>query len=82
MSTPSIPTPTDDAQTIDRRTLSRAAVRPLEAIAFWSAIALPFLYIPLLLVEGLGSGSHTNAFITLLALHVVAVVVGHRHRSD
>ncbi|WP_331233753.1 hypothetical protein [Natronorarus salvus] len=82
MSTPSIPTPTDDAQTLDHRALSRAAVRPLRAIAFWSAIALPFLYIPLLFVEGLQTGSHMTAFFVLVALHVVSVVVGHRHGSD
>ncbi len=82
MSTPSIPSPTDDAELPDHRALSRAAVRPLRAIAFWSAIALPFLYIPLLLMEGLGSGSHMTAFLTLVALHVVSVVIGHRHGSD
>ena len=82
MSTPSIPSPPEDAQTLDRQTLSRAATRTLEAIAFWCAIALPFLYVPLLFVDGLGTGSHVNAFLALLALHVVAVVVGHRHGTD
>lgn len=52
--------------------------RPFEAAAFWSAIALPFLYLPLL-VSGLGSSAQFTAFLGLLALHVVAIVGGHQY---
>jgi hypothetical protein len=50
--------------------------RPFEAAAFWSAIALPFLYLPLL-ISGLGSSAQLTAFLVLLALHVVTIVGGH-----
>lgn len=59
---------------------SRLAVsslaRPIEAISFWSAIALPFLYLPLLF-SGLGSNSQLTAFLALLAIHAVTIVAGH-----
>ncbi|MDL5361509.1 hypothetical protein [Halalkalicoccus sp. NIPERK01] len=55
-----------------------ALARPIEAIAFWSAIALPFLYLPLL-VSGLGSTAQLTAFLALLALHAVTIVGGHRY---
>lgn len=53
-----------------------ALARPFEATAFWSAIALPFLYLPLL-INGLGSSAQLTAFLTLLALPVVAIVCGY-----
>lgn len=52
---------------------------PIRGIAFWSAIALPFLYIPLL-VSGLGSASTRTAFVALVACNVVALLIGHSHR--
>ena len=56
-------------------------LRPLlQATAFWSAVAMPFLYVPLL-VGGLTSGE-TVTFVGLLVLNVVALVLGHGHRSD
>lgn len=50
--------------------------RPIEVISFWSAIALPFLYLPLLF-RGLGSNSQFTAFLALLAIHAVTIVAGH-----
>lgn len=47
----------------------------LRFVAFWTAIALPFLYVPLL-VGGLGTGE-AIAFGGLLLLHVVALRLGH-----
>lgn len=55
--------------------------QPLARVAFWTAIALPFLYIPLL-AAGLGTATHQVAFVVLLALNVVTLLVGHSHRSD
>lgn len=60
---------------------SRWLSRPLTGFAFWAAIALPFLHLPLL-VTGLETTRMTAAFIVLLALNVVALVVGHSHRRD
>lgn len=51
----------------------------IRAISFWLAIALPFLYLPLL-VDGLQGANHGLVFGALLALHVGALVVGHEHR--
>lgn len=49
----------------------------VRGIAFWTAILLPFTYVPLLL----GDPPET-LFGTLLALNVVALVVGHGHRRQ
>lgn len=56
-------------------------LRPLEAVAFWCAIALPFLHIPLLL-HGLETSGELFTFLGLLALNGIAIVVGHRHKRD
>ncbi|MFB6143496.1 MAG: hypothetical protein ABEJ30_09170 [Halorientalis sp.] len=51
-------------------------------VAFWAAVVLPFLHLPLL-ATGLDSLSVTLAFVALLALNVVAVVLGHTsYRRD
>ncbi|WP_299268971.1 hypothetical protein [Halorientalis sp.] len=49
-------------------------------LAFWSAIVLPFLYLPLL-AYGLRSRSMAGAFVGLLVLNVVAAVIGHRYHD-
>jgi hypothetical protein len=76
VSTPSIrdlPSLPADA---DRHALVGAVVSPLHRIAFWAAITLPFLHLPLL-VSGLESETHVLAFVVLLACNVVALLVGH-----
>lgn len=55
--------------------------RPLTGIAFWAAIALPFLHLPLL-VTGLETTGMAVAFVLLLGLNVLALVVGHPYRRD
>lgn len=47
----------------------------LRAVGFWTAVALPFLYVPLLLF-GLEEQSHAVAFLGLLVLNLVALLVG------
>jgi hypothetical protein len=55
-------------------------VRPLlQATAFWSAVVMPFLYVPLL-VGGL-DGSEFTAFLVLVAINAFVLVVGHGHRT-
>ena len=50
-------------------------------VAFWCAIVLPFLHLPLL-ATGLESTSVTVAFVALLTLNVVAVLIGQSyHRT-
>lgn len=55
-----------------------ALVAAVRGIAFWTAIALPFLYIPLL-VSGLHSTATRTAFVALVACNAVALLVGHSH---
>jgi len=55
---------------------------PVTAVAFWSAVALPFLHVPLLLATGLSSESTSTAFLVLLGLNVFALLVGHPHYRD
>jgi hypothetical protein len=50
-------------------------------IAFWTAIVLPFLHLPLL-ATGLETTSVLLAFTALVALNVVAVLVGQPHRRE
>ena len=48
---------------------------PLRFVAFWAAVALPFLYLPLLF-GGL-EGGQLSAFAGLLGVHLFALVAGH-----
>lgn len=54
---------------------------PLRQVGFWSAIALPFLYVPLV-ATGLESTAELWVFLALLAANVCAVGVGHSHTPD
>lgn len=49
----------------------------LQATAFWSAVVMPFLYVPLLL-GGL-TGSEFPTFVALLLVNAAVLVVGHGH---
>jgi len=55
--------------------------RPLTGAAFWAAIALPFLYLPLL-ASGLDSTATQTAFLVLVALNVVTLLLGHSYPGD
>jgi len=55
-------------------------VRPVRLVAFWAAVILPFLHLPLL-ATGLESQSRTLAFIVLVAMNVCALVVGQGYGS-
>jgi hypothetical protein len=54
--------------------------RPLTGAAFWGAIALPFLYLPLL-ASGLESETSLTAFLVLVGLNVLMLMVGHSYRG-
>lgn len=60
---------------------SEHVLSPIRALAFWIAVALPFLYLPLLAV-GLSSRALTGAFLALLLCNAVALLVGHDHLRD
>jgi hypothetical protein len=56
-------------------------LRGIRVLSFWSAIVLPFFYLPILVV-GLDTPTRSVAFLTLLALNVVTLTVSHSYRPD
>lgn len=70
---PSVPADVDDGS------LVQVVLTPLHRLAFWAAITLPFLHLPLL-VSGLDSETQVLAFVALLACNVIALLVGHPDR--
>jgi len=78
---PDLPSSLDNAD-IAVPDVSESVVAPITATAFWAAVALPFLHLPLLLATGLSAEPYTDAFLTLLVLNVVALLVGHPHYRD
>ncbi|MFP4628137.1 MAG: hypothetical protein ACLFMX_04020 [Halobacteriales archaeon] len=68
------PTEVANGSTVRRR--MRAAIR---AAAFWSAVVLPVLHLPLL-AAGLRTRAEVVVFVALLGLNLLAVYVGHGHR--
>lgn len=59
---------------------SFGVVSAVKAGAFWGAILLPFVYLPIL-ATGLDSLLDHLLFVSLLSLNVVLLVVGHTHRT-
>lgn len=53
----------------------------IEGVAFWSAIVLPFLHVPLL-ATGLDTPAAKIAFSALIAVNVFAAVVGQSYHDD
>lgn len=53
-------------------------VHVVEQLAFYIAIMLPFVYVPLLLI-GIDEPAHQLLFITLVALNVVVLIIGHSY---
>lgn len=62
------------------RHVTESVLKPVRLLGFWTAVALPFLHIPLLLT-GLEGAADTVVFLALFALNVLALVVGHGHGS-
>lgn len=61
--------------------VSRRLRRPVEATAFWTAIVLPFVYLPLML-DGFATFADVLLFGGLMVLNVVALLVGHDHNRE
>jgi len=53
-------------------------LRSTRGIAFWTAIALPFSYLPLFTLEMVEVSF--RVFVVLLLINVVALIVGHSYR--
>ncbi|WP_191965449.1 MULTISPECIES: hypothetical protein [Haloferax] len=75
-----IPSTTDSIALDFASTVGRLAFEPLETVAFWSAVALPIAYLPLL-ANGLSSAD-VPLFVGLLALHAAALVLGRGHGQN
>lgn len=60
--------------------LCHAPTRPVVSGAFWLAIVLPFVHLPLLLA-GVDTPGRLGAFFGLLSLNVVCLAVGHHHEA-
>lgn len=53
----------------------------VEAVAFWTAVVLPVIYLPLLFT-GLGAQSQRIIFASLVVLNAVMIVLGHRYGQE
>jgi hypothetical protein len=56
-------------------------VSAIQAGAFWGAVLLPFIYLPLL-ATSLDSLNEQLLFASLLSLNVILLIVGHSHRTN
>jgi len=76
--------PTDITDTVRESgsAIGTGLLHPITGAAFWAAVALPFLHVPLLLLTGLSSSSTTTAYVVLVALNVVALLVGHSYSRE
>jgi hypothetical protein len=61
--------------------IRESILTPVRGMAFWTAITLPFLYLPLL-AYGLESSATRLAFLALVACNAVALVVGHSYSQS
>lgn len=61
--------------------LATAPLARLRSLAFWCAIVLPFLHVPLL-TSGLATPGERRAFVALLGVNAVALYVGHGHGRE
>jgi hypothetical protein len=59
-------------QSVDR------SIAALRWVGFWSAVALPFLHVPLLAVEGF-TGASAPVILALWLANAAALVVGRDH---
>lgn len=59
--------------------LRTAVLSPVRAFAFWTAIALPLLYVPMLFTGVVWD--HPFALLSLFLLNGVALLLGHDHKQ-
>lgn len=81
MSTPSRSTLAEAASDVVVTSASATLLKPFEVAGFWAAITLPFLYTPLVLA-GPETTAEQTALAAMVALHVVALVLGRRHNTS
>jgi hypothetical protein len=66
----------DDTASLSR--LYSSCRRSLERLAFWVAVLFPVFYLPLVVAAAVGV-IHPLIVFNVIAVHVVALVIGHRH---
>jgi len=66
-------------QSVDAEALQSTVLTPFRFVGFWSAIVLPFAYLPLMFTDL--QGTTLTAFLALLTLHVVAIVAGQKYNN-
>jgi hypothetical protein len=54
---------------------------PIVAVSFWSAIALPGVYLPLLAI-GVETTTEVTVFVGLFVLHVLTLLGGHNYQRS
>lgn len=81
MSSSSITDPGVLLEALDSGSLPAGVVGPIKRIAFWTAVVLPFLYLPLL-ASGLESISMAVVFLALVTVNVCALIVGHPYKNE
>jgi hypothetical protein len=74
-------TATDRPLVARLRTVPESILATCRAAGFWTAIALPFLYIPLLFA-GPDTQAELVAFLGLLCVNVVALFFGRSYRRE
>lgn len=75
------PPPARTRVTLPARLASAVLKHPLQAAAFWGAVALPLVYVPLL-AFGLDTNFRAQVFVGLLALHVLALFLGRSYSVE
>lgn len=61
-------------------TAVKKLLAPVQFVGFWSAIALPFGYLPLLYSGSISTSA--EMLCLLFVLNLVAMVVGHGYKRD
>lgn len=80
------PSPTERLSRTERLTNAlplaesrRLLAMPVQALAFWAAIAMPALYVPMLW-DGLGA-NESLLFVGLVLANALALLVGHEYKA-
>lgn len=59
------------------RDIGRYCLLTLQLLAFWTAVILPAIYLPLLIAAGVTALDPTPA-LALMGLHAVVLILGHQ----
>jgi hypothetical protein len=78
-SLPELPAPNRHGS-LAGRIVHHAPTRPIVRGAFWAAIVLPFVHVPLLLA-GVNTPGRLGGYLGLLTLNLVCLAVGHGHEG-